>query len=203
MNNEYFIELFERRLCEFTGAPQAVVVDRCTNAILLCIDLLFRFVRATTTLTVPERTYVSVPMTLMNYGYNVEFIDSAWIGNYQIGETNIYDCAVDFRENMYIPGQFQCLSFHQKKRLPIGKGGAILLDDGEIAATLRRMRHDGRDSSKPVSADLTDIIHGYHMNMSPDEAARGVLLLNQPLTQYVTLGHNDYPNISHIKYTRP
>jgi dTDP-4-amino-4,6-dideoxygalactose transaminase len=38
-NNNDFVELFEQKLCEYTGAPFAVVVDRCTNAILLSFEI--------------------------------------------------------------------------------------------------------------------------------------------------------------------
>lgn len=195
-NNNDFVELFEQRLCEYTGAPYAVAVDRCTNAILLALEY---YGKRRQRITVPCHTYLSVPMTLINYGYNVWFRFEEWSGNYQLGNTNVYDYAVQFQKNMYVPGQVQCVSFQQKKRLAIGKGGAILLDDKDMYEKLKRMRHDGRDSSKPVTHERPeDIIMGYHMYMSPDEAARGILLLNQLTSPYTPGTFKDYPNISEL-----
>jgi len=193
-NNNDFVELFEQRLCEYTGAPYAVAVDRCTNAILLALEYSKKRKQR---ISLPARTYLSVPMTLINYGYNVRLDHMSWIGSYQIGRTNIYDCAVSFTKDMYIPGQVQCLSFQQKKRLAIGKGGAILLDDADMYHVLKRMRHDGRDSSIPT-ADDSGIIMGYHMYMSPDEAARGILLLNQLPETFRVGSYLEYPDISKI-----
>lgn len=195
-NNNDFVEIFEQRLCDFTGAPYAVAVDRCTNAILLCLEYLRRYGDGTLdlhTLRIPARTYISVPMTLIQHGYRVTLTDKEWGTAYQIDNTPVWDYAVGFREDMYIPGQHQCLSFQQKKRLPIGKGGAILTDDPVMAATLRRMRHDGRNSAIPVEQDK-HIIFGYHMYMSPDEAAKGILLINQPLAGYRPGSSARYPD---------
>lgn len=194
-NNNDFINLFEQRLCEYTGAPYAVVVDCCTNAILLSLEY---HNKRRQRITIPTQTYVSVPMTLINYGYNVWLEFEEWAGNYRLGNTNVYDYAVGFEKNMYRAGQVQCVSFQQKKRLAIGKGGAILLDDPVMYQRLKRMRHDGRDSSISVEADANNIIVGYHMNMTPDNAARGILLLNQ-LSENYTLGtFKDYPDISKL-----
>jgi dTDP-4-amino-4,6-dideoxygalactose transaminase len=193
-NNNDFVELFEQRLCEYTGAPYAVAVDRCTNAILLSLEY---FGKRKQKVSVPKHTYLSVPMTLINYGYNVWLEYNDWSGNYRIGNTDVYDYAVGLEKNMYKPGQIQCVSFQQKKRLAIGKGGAILLDNKEMYEKLKRMRHDGRDSAIPTAED-TGIIMGYHMYMSPDEAARGVLLLNQLSEHYTNGSFKDYPDISKL-----
>jgi dTDP-4-amino-4,6-dideoxygalactose transaminase len=195
-NNNDFVELFEQKLCEYTGAPFAVVVDRCTNAILLSLEC---YGKKKQRIKIPMHTYLSVPMTLINHGYNVWFQFEKWYGHYQLGNTNIYDYAVQFQKNMYVPGQVQCVSFQQKKRLAIGKGGAILLDNEEMYKKLKRMRHDGRDSSIPVIHEKPeDIIMGYHMYMSPDEAVKGLLLLNQLTGDYTPGTFKDYPNISLI-----
>ena len=198
-NNNEFVDIFERRLCEYTGAPYAIAVDRCTNAILLCLEYLTRYGNMPRhTINVPANTYISVPMTLMNYGYAVNLIDLPWVGHYQIGDTKVYDYAVGFDRDMFVPGQIQCLSFQQKKRLAIGKGGAILTDDHNLATALKRLRHDGRDSALPV-VDDTITMCGYHMYMSPDEAAKGILLINQPLPPYNPGSYVDYPDSRKIE----
>jgi dTDP-4-amino-4,6-dideoxygalactose transaminase len=194
-NNNDFIELFEQRLCEYTGAPYAVAVDRCTNAILLALEYQKK---RKAKIVLPAHTYISVPMTLINYGYNVWLEYKEWVGSYQIGNTNVYDYAVGFRPNMYRAGEVQCLSFQQKKSLPIGKGGAILLDDHTMYQALKRMRHDGRDSSLGVASEMEHITLGYHMNMSPDEAAKGILLLNQLTQDYKIGAWQAYPDARDI-----
>lgn len=198
VNNNDFVELFEKRLCEFTGAPYAVAVDCCTNAILLSTVAS----NINSTITLPSHTYLSVPMTLINNGYDISFHDDKWNESYKVTH-NIWDCAVGFKEGMYSKGQVQCLSFQQKKRLPIGKGGAILTDDIKLVKKLKRLRHDGRDSSIPViDEDPDDITIGYHMYMSPDQAAKGILLLNQ-IQEYKESGWYDYPNISELPCFTP
>jgi len=194
VNNDDFVTIFEKRLCDFTGAPFAVAVDSCTNAILLSVVAS----SINNTISVPKNTYLSVPMTLINNQYDVVFHPENWVGSYEV-TNNIYDCAVGLKKNMYKKGHIECLSFQQKKRLPIGKGGAILTDDEELANKLRRLRHDGRDSSVPVKDDDPNkITMGYHMYMSPDQAAKGILLINQ-IAPYVESGWYDYPNISNLK----
>jgi dTDP-4-amino-4,6-dideoxygalactose transaminase len=92
-------------------------------------------------------------------------------------------------------GGMVCLSFQQKKSIPIGKGGAILLDNENDYKILKRMAWDGRDASKSVKEDMKNIILGYHMNMIPDDAAKGVLKLNQYEGDKIG-SYADYPDIS-------
>jgi hypothetical protein len=134
-------------------------------------------------ITLPAHTYQSVPMTLKNLlGLKINFTNEKWAGEYKI-HNNIYDCAVNFSRGMYKEGTIQCISFQQKKALPIGKGGAILLDNKNMYETLSRLVHDGRSrflsDREEIKESPEDILCGFHMNMSPDEAAKGILLLNQ------------------------
>ena len=194
-NNNDFLLLFEKRLSEYTGAPYVVLTSSCTNSIMLMLKYL-----KSTEAVIPSRTYLSVAQLLHNENINFEYSDKPWVGSYHICD-NIYDYAVGFKKDMYVPGQYQCLSFQQKKTLNIGKGGAILLDSYEDYKILKRMAHDGRDGSVSTSSDIENIILGYHVYMSPDEAAKGVLLLNQLLDRNIIIGSSDdYPDISGIKY---
>jgi len=199
-NNDDFIQIFESKICNYTKAPFCVVVDRCTNAILLSLEYL-KIKKEK--ITIPKNTYMSVPMTLINYGYDIKLVEEFWSGNYKIGNTNVYDYAVGFEKDMYKDGQIQCLSFQQKKRLPIGKGGAILLDDEMMAKKLRRMRHDGRTTHIGTVKDMLEngdeIMIGYHMNMSPEEAAKGILLMNGLSEVYKNGSYQDYPDLSKLK----
>jgi dTDP-4-amino-4,6-dideoxygalactose transaminase len=172
-NNNDFILLFEKKLREYTNAPYVVLTDSCTNALFLClINLNNKII-----VDVPRKTYVSVGQAVVNSGHAVNYVDDDWNGYYNLGGTNIYDYAVNFKRDIYIPGTLQCLSFQQKKSIGIGKGGAILTDDKAIYLKLKRMAWDGRDPS--ISVNMDNTIHGYHMNMPPEDAVKGVLLLNQ------------------------
>jgi dTDP-4-amino-4,6-dideoxygalactose transaminase len=194
-NNHYFIDLFEQRLCEYTGAPAAVLVDSCSNAIFLSLKYLQRTnTPLSPIITIPKRTYISVPQAIANAEVGVAFHDDTWIGQYHLYGSPIIDAAVGFTRNMYRGGMV-CLSFQQKKALSIGKGGAILLDDLDAARILRRMAWDGRDASKSVADDLPNIIAGYHMNMIPDDAATGILKLNT-YTGDIIGSYINYPDIS-------
>ena len=84
---------------------------------------------------------------------------------------------------MYHPGQMQCLSFGHDKPLPIGRGGAILLDDEEAYQALLRMRYDGRDLTVSPWADQKEFRVGYHYRPTIEEAARGLELLSQYTSQ--------------------
>lgn len=196
-NNDDFITLFEKRLSDFTSAPYVVLTDSCSNAIFLALKYFSSKVNFGEIITIPKNTYISVAQSIIHAGFTTEFVEIKWKETYELGNTNIMDCALGFKNNMYIQGKVMCLSFQQKKALNIGKGGAILLDNEEDYKILKRMTWDGRDSSKPVSNDVP--ILGYHMNMTPDDAARGVLLLNQ-LTDEIIISklksYNEYPDIS-------
>ena len=201
-NNNDFIDLFEKRLKEYTGAKYVVLVSSCTNAIFLTLEYFKQYnVWPVQEVVIPNNTYVSVPKAILNAGFIPKFDKIKWKGSYQIGKLPLYDCAVGFVEKMYMSGTFQCLSFQQKKALPIGKGGAILLDNKDAYKILKRMAHDGRNSSISTADDLENIIPGYHMYMSPDEAAKGILLLNQYKPSKKDIGkYKEYPNISKINY---
>lgn len=192
-NNNDFITLFERRLSEFTGAPYVVLTDSCSNAIFLCLKYFQKYRSydiSSELLLIPEKTYISVPQSIINAGFTPIFNEKKWEQKYKIGDLPIYDYAVGFKKNIYKEGQFQCLSFQQKKTLNIGKGGAILLDNEDAYYTLKRMSWDGRDLSKSSTEDFP--IHGYHMNMIPDDAAKGVLILNQLDNKKIKDGLKNY-----------
>lgn len=203
-NNHDFITLFERKLSEYTGAPYVVLTDSCTNALFLALKYKQKYtseLKNILEISIPNRTYISVPQTIIHCGLNPIYEDIYWNGYYELGYTHIFDCAVGFEPNMYKKDSMMCLSFQQKKAIKIGKGGAILLDNIEDYNILKRMAWDGRDSSKSVVEDINNIILGYHMNMIPDDAAKGILLLNQYKFSLNDIkNHIDYPNIEQINY---
>ena len=147
------VAALEDRVAEYAGAPCAVAVDSCTNALLLALRLHFM---ATTEREVilPAYTYVGVAYSVLNAGGYCGFTDYRWSGAYRLGKTNIIDSARRFRRGMYEPGTMYCLSAHWGKHLKIGRGGFILLDNYDDAAMLRIMRFDGRTAGVPPAQDM-------------------------------------------------
>ena len=172
---------FETALAQFTGAPHAVMTDCCTHAIELCM----RYDQVQTCKFTPY-TYVSVPMTMHKLGIKYQYLDhewQRWLGEYPFVETRIWDSARRLEANMYRAGQMQCVSFGHDKPLPIGRGGAILLDDKTAYQTLLRMRYDGRDLTISPWVKQQEFQVGYHYRPTIEEAERGTELLSQYQSQ--------------------
>jgi len=176
------VEMFEKEIAEYAGSKYAVAVDCDTNAIFLCLKYLKQYKEI---VTLPAHTYISVPNIVVTSGYKkLNLEDIEWEGLYQIKPLNVWDSAGRFTKGMYIgENNFQTLSFQIKKRLPIGRGGMILTDDKEAYDWLVKARYDGRDLNKPQTEDNIEIF-GYHMYMTPEDAARGLILFNQLNTEH-------------------
>jgi len=167
------VTLFENRLAEYAGSKYAVCVDSCSNAIFLCL----KYLNITNSIiTLPKNTYASVPMQCIHAGNKIRFLDIPWSGYYQVGETPIVDAAVRFRKDMYIPDTYFTVSFHHRKTLKIGTGGVILTNDSEFVNWCRPMIYDGRHKYTLHSEDTYECI-GYHMYMTPEQAATGLILM--------------------------
>ncbi|MAH43904.1 hypothetical protein CL614_09370 [archaeon] len=82
---------------------------------------------------------------------------------------------------MYIPGSYMCLSFHIKKHLKIGKGGMILTDNMEAYEWFKKGRYEGRAEVKYHDDNID--INGWNAYMTPEQAARGLMLI-QNLPRY-------------------
>jgi dTDP-4-amino-4,6-dideoxygalactose transaminase len=166
--------MFEEEIALYTGSKYAVSVDSCTNALFLICKFL-----EVKKVTIPSKTYLSVPMSIMNAGGEVIFDKSEktnhWIGIYQLKPYPIYDAAKRLTSGMYIPGSYMALSFHIKKQLPIGKGGMILTDNKEAMEWFKKARYEGR-SEKYYKEDSIEEI-GWNMYMTPQEAAHGLCLM--------------------------
>ena len=172
---------FETALAQFTGAPRAIMTDCCTHAIELCL----RYDQIQTCKFTPY-TYVSVPMTMHKLGIKYQYLDhewQRWVGEYPFVETRIWDSARRLEANMYRAGQMQCVSFGHDKPLPIGRGGAILLDDETAYQALLRMRYDGRDLTVSPWVKQQEFQVGYHYRPTIEEAQRGLELLSQYQSQ--------------------
>lgn len=170
------IEIFEQKLADYCGSKFAVVVDSCTNALFLCM----KYKQVHGSILLPRHTYCSVPMQVIHAGCRISWVNLVWKGSYSLRPYGIWDCAARFTKGMfesYINSTIlYCLSFQIKKRLPIGKGGAILTNSETAYNWFKTHLHDGRDLNNPYDEDEFNI--GYHFNMTPEDAARGILLFD-------------------------
>ena len=187
------ISEFEQALAAYTGAPYAVMTDCCTHAIELCMRL--KQVRHT---RFTAWTYLSVPMTMHKLAIAYELVPEAWQGEYRFYGTDIWDSARRLEPGMYRPGQMQCLSFGHSKRVEIGHGGAILLDDAKLYHTVSRMRSDGRDLSISPWQKQQRFSIGYHYRPTIEDAIQGLKLLATVKPQCQTAIYPDCREISII-----
>ena len=193
------VDMFEKKVAVFSGSKYAVLCDCCSNGIFLALKYLqsIREVK-NETITIPERTYISIPMQIIHAGLSIVFRDIKWNGIYQLHPTRVYDGAVRFTKNMYLGDDvLQVLSFQIKKRIPIGKGGAILTNSEEAYNWLKLASYDGRDLLIPYTDKSHVKMIGYHMYMTPEDAARGIILMDSvPEVNEDTGSYLTYTNIS-------
>jgi len=189
------VKMFEEEVAQYTGAKYAVSVDNCTNALFLSLQYIKQknFIPNATEVTIPSKTYLSVPQSIIHSGFMPVFDTTietnSWKGIYQLKPYPIYDAAKRFTSNMYIPETFMCLSFHIKKHLKIGKGGMILTDNEEAVDWFKTVRYEGR-SEKLYHEDDIKIL-GWNMYMTPQQAAHGLALMQNYPVVSPDLGENN------------
>lgn len=169
-------EEFERTLSEYTGSPYVVCVDNASNALFLA--LYYEKVQGQV-ITIPNRTYPSVPCEIIHAGGKVEFEilkTETLTGAYQLKPTKVWDSALRFTADMYISGTHMCLSFTGPyKHLKLSKGGAILTDSKEAYEWFKRARFSGRRECS-YHEDNLDML-GWNFYMIPELATRGLQLM--------------------------
>jgi len=161
-------------------------------------------------ITIPSRTYPSVPCEIIHAGAKVNFtpVEGKTIkGAYQLYPTNVWDSALRFTADMYVPGTHMCVSFTGPyKHFKLSKGGAILTDNEDAYFWFKRARYSGRRECS-YHEDHFDML-GWNFYMMPELAARGLLLMNQ---FYTTKGKKKtnpdlelpYPDLSKFEiYTK-
>lgn len=169
------VTIFENKLADYAGSKYAVCTDSCSNAMFLCMKYLKI---ENQIIEIPAHTYASTPMQCIHAGNQIRFTDQKWSGEYWLSPTPIIDAATRFRKNMYVQNSYYCVSFHHRKTLKIGRGGVILTDDLNFVKWARPMIYDGRNKDTMYKDDIFAGI-GYHMYMTPEEAAIGILLMDQ------------------------
>jgi len=193
-------EDFESALSAYTGAPHVITVDNASNAIFL--SLMYEKVTGKN-ITIPCRTYPSVPCEIIHAGGKVVFtpVEGKTIkGAYQLKPTKVWDSALRFTYDMYIPNTHMCISFTGPyKHFKLSKGGAILTDNYDAQLWFKRARYSGRRECS-YHDDNFDML-GWNFYMMPELAARGLLLMNHFYNIDGTPKHNDdlempYPDLS-------
>lgn len=175
MNPYTVVHSLEESLAEYAGSRYAVCLESGSAAILLSLMWFKERNGSLGTVTCPKRTYPSIPCSILLMGGKVQFTDEDWHGVYQLNPYPIVDGALRFKRGMYSPGTFHMVSMHIRKHIPVGRGGAILLDDKDAYEWLKRARFDGRDPVPLLQDNFTQL--GFNMYMEPANAARGLQLL--------------------------
>ena len=168
------VKIFENKIAEFFGSPYAVAVDCCTHGLELCLRY-----QNLSYISVPKRTYISVPFLAKKLNIELKWRDENWQDYYVINNhfIPIYDAAVLWKKDSYIPGSFMCVSFQFRKHLALGRGGIILTDNKQDALNLKKMTYDGRHPDIPWREQNISSM-GYHYYMTPETAQMGLDKLN-------------------------
>ena len=119
---------------------------------------------------VGPRTRVVMPVDQLGLPADEADLRAAQVGN---GVRIVVDaaCSIGARDAAGRPagarGELACLSFHPRKTVTTGEGGAVLCDDDELARRLRRLRNHGLESG-----DFQE--PGYNLRLTDFQAAMGL-----------------------------
>ena len=204
-------EDFEKSLCDYTGSPYAIALDNMSNALFLALYYEKNIKKSLTSDSVncPSKTYPSVPCEIIHAGLKVNFtpVETEKIkGSYQLYPSNVWDSALSFTADMYIPKSHMCLSFTGPyKTLKLSKGGAILTDDEQAYKWFKKARFSGRDecSYHDDDFDINPVV-GWNFYMMPELATRGLLMMSQFYNLDGSKKHMEdlelpYPDLSKFK----
>ena len=201
-------EEFEKALTDYTGAKYAVTLDNMSNGLFLALYYEHYINKSITDshITIPNRTYPSVPCEIIHAGLKIKWnkVQGDTItGAYQLEGSNVWDSALSFTADMYIPKSHMCVSFTGPyKHFKLSKGGAILTDSYKAYLWFKRARYSGRRECS-YHDDNLDML-GWNFYMMPELAARGLLLMNQFYNMDGSKKQNQdltlpYPDLSKFK----
>ena len=205
-------EDFEEKLSFYTGSKYVIALDNMSNALFLALYYEKNIKKSLTSDSVdcPSKTYPSVTCEIIHAGLKVNFIpvETEKIkGSYQLFPSNVWDSALSFTADMYIPKSHMCLSFTGPyKTLKLSKGGAIITDDYQAMLWFKRARFSGRRECY-YHDDNFDML-GWNFYMMPELAARGLLMMSQFYNLDGSKKHMEdlelpYPDLSKFKiYTQ-
>jgi dTDP-4-amino-4,6-dideoxygalactose transaminase len=205
-------EEFEQELSRYTGAKYAITVDNMSNGLFLALYYENHIKNSipNQTITIPNRTYPSVPCEIIHAGLKVKWKrqrTKTLTGAYLLEGSNVWDSALRFTTNMYVSGSHMCCSFTGPyKHFKLSKGGVILTDDFDAYLWFKRARFSGRRAIA-YEDDNFDML-GWNFYMMPELAARGLLLMKQFYDINDIPKHNEdithpYPDLSKFKiYTQ-
>jgi dTDP-4-amino-4,6-dideoxygalactose transaminase len=198
MDNPHKItEDFERAIAEYCGSPFAVSCTSCTSGILIALMWFKKNNNKIDTISMPKHSYVGVPASIKNAGFNVAFRDEEWSGEYQLGPLPLYDSARRTRRGMYMKGKVQVLSMHWSKILSVQQGGVILLDDPDAYEWMKKCRFDGRTAGVPVDDDEI-IFPSVHSYLSPEVSAAALMRVSLLNDYNDDLPWDKYPDLSEL-----
>lgn len=148
------VEEFEQALCDYTGAPYAVVVNSGTAALHLAYGLAYQPGQK---IRMPAISFAATANAALYCGIKPEFLDCSprtglvmedcdvgvELGGQPTGHRHtIVDACHSLR---YVESALvTVLSFHPAKHLCCGEGGALLTADKTIADNARILRSHGR-----------------------------------------------------------
>ena len=189
------VDLFEKKLAEYGGSKYAVAVDNCTDAMFLCL----KYLKAGGEVTLPKRTYVSVPCTVIHAGCKVKFEDIEWSGAYQLNPYPVWDGATRMQRGMYVKDSYYCLSFHRRKHIPIGKGGMILTDDKRAYEWFKVARYEGRHMDKFYKDDY--IVYYIHKGLFEFQIVNKPCVYHKEsiLEMIDSVGNDDFLTFKRVK----
>ena len=191
--NFNIVEVFEKKIAKFFGAPYAVAFDSCTHGIEACI-----YLTGANKISVPKRTYISIPFLAKKMNLSLEWKDENWQDYYYLTE-NIIDAAVLWKPQSFINGTFMSLSFQYQKHLSLGRGGAVLCSNQDEYNALKKLSYDGRLPNIPWrNQDISSF--GLHYYMTPETAQLGLEKLKTAITSKPKIWVvEDWPDLSLMK----
>ena len=206
MDNAYeIVKMFERRVAAHFGCDYGIAVDCCTTAIFLSVKYRQRERNGQDFnplyAEIPRRTYISVPFALRRCGLIVRTEDYPWNGYYHIKPWGVVDAAklwIDAKAATHnAQDLLWCVSFHYKKPIPIGRGGMILTSSKSAESWIKKARYDGRAGVPYPEEQITE--PGWHSYMTPEQAARGLALMDTYPEGVRPRYDEDYPDLEKFR----
>lgn len=206
MNPHEVTRAFEAKIAGYTGAPYCVCLENESHALFLA--LMYDDIKGKE-ITIPSRTYMSVPCEIIHAGGKVRFkpVQGETLkGAYRLEGSNVIDSALHFTADMYIPGTYMCCSFTGPyKHLNLGKGGCILTDNEAAYKWFNKAMYSGRNAV-PYHEDHFDML-GWNFYMNPFVSEIGLMNIAKyyrpGFKEYLPDIELPYPDLSQFKiYTQ-